>query len=194
MPFLPYQTGWIEVIAGPMFSGKSEELIRRVKRVMIAGQKVRVFKPLIDDRYHASDVVSHDGQRVQAEPLQNSAEILDALVEQKDLKVIAVDEAQFFDLELPAVLERAAQGGVRVIVAGLDMDFRGEPFGPMPALLARAEFVEKLSAVCVQCGRSATRTQRLINGEPARYDDAVILVGAKEAYEPRCRACHVVKR
>ncbi len=177
-----------------MFSGKSEELIRRVKRVMIAGQKVRVFKPLIDDRYHASDVVSHDGQRVQAEPLQNSAEILDALVEQKDLKVIAVDEAQFFDLELPAVLERAAQGGVRVIVAGLDMDFRGEPFGPMPALLARAEFVEKLSAVCVQCGRSATRTQRLINGEPARYDDAVILVGAKEAYEPRCRACHVVKR
>jgi len=194
VPFLPYQTGWIEVIAGPMFSGKSEELIRRVKRVMIAGQKVRVFKPLIDDRYHASDVVSHDGQRVQAEPLQNSAEILDALVEQKDLKVIAVDEAQFFDLELPAVLERAAQGGVRVIVAGLDMDFRGEPFGPMPALLARAEFVEKLSAVCVQCGRSATRTQRLINGEPARYDDAVILVGAKEAYEPRCRACHVVKR
>ena len=193
MPFLPYQTGWIEVIAGPMFSGKSEELIRRVKRVMIAGQKVRVFKPRLDDRYHKTDVVSHDGQRVEAEPVADAAELLARVEANGPVQVVAVDEAQFFDAALPDALERLADQGVRVIVVGLDLDFRGEPFGPMPQLLARAEFVEKLSAVCVRCGRSATRTQRLIDGEPARASDPVILVGAKEAYEPRCRGCHALR-
>ncbi len=193
MPFLPYQTGWIEVIAGPMFSGKSEELIRRVKRVMIAGQRVRVFKPRLDDRYHKTDVVSHDGQRVEAESVADSAELLELAQANGPLQIVAVDEAQFFDGGLPDVLESLADSGIRVIVAGLDLDFRGEPFGPMPELLARAEFVEKLSAVCVRCGHSATRTQRLINGEPARRNDPVILVGAKDAYEPRCRGCHVLR-
>ena len=193
MPFLPYQSGWLEVIAGPMFSGKSEELIRRVKRVLIAGQKVRVFKPKLDDRYHASDVVSHDGERVRAEPVAGSSEMQSRL-QGEDVQVVAVDEAQFFDDGLPELLEELAANGVRVIVAGLDMDFRGEPFGVMPTLMARAEFVEKLSAVCVRCGRAATRTQRLVDGKPARYDEPVILVGAAEAYEPRCRACHEVLR
>ena len=193
MPFLPYQSGWLEVIAGPMFSGKSEELIRRVKRVLIAGQKVRVFKPRLDDRYHASDVVSHDGERVRAEPVAGSSEMRSRL-QGEDVQVVAVDEAQFFDDGLPELLEELAANGVRVIVAGLDMDFRGEPFGVMPTLMARAEFVEKLSAVCVRCGRAATRTQRLVDGKPARYDEPVILVGASEAYEPRCRACHEVPR
>ena len=193
MPFLPYQSGWLEVIAGPMFSGKSEELIRRVKRVLIAGQKVRVFKPRLDDRYHASDVVSHDGERVRAEPVAGSSEMRSRL-QGEDVQVVAVDEAQFFDDGLPELLEELAANGVRVIVAGLDMDFRGEPFGVMPTLMARAEFVEKLSAVCVRCGRAATRTQRLVDGKPARYDEPVILVGAAEAYEPRCRACHEVPR
>ncbi|WP_457637245.1 thymidine kinase [Oceanithermus sp.] len=193
MPFLPYQPGWIEVITGPMFSGKSEELIRRVKRVLIAGQKVRVFKPRLDDRYDASDVVSHDGERVRAEPVADSAELRSRLEGEKP-QVVAVDEAQFFDDGLPGLLEELASQGIRVIVAGLDQDFRGEPFGIMPTLLAKAEFVEKLSAVCVRCGRAATRTQRLVNGKPARYDEPVILVGASEAYEPRCRACHEVPR
>lgn len=176
-----------------MFSGKSEELIRRVKRVLIAGQKVRVFKPRLDDRYDASDVVSHDGERVRAEPVADSAELRQRLAD-AEVQVVAVDEAQFFDEGLPDLLEELAGRGVRVIVAGLDQDFRGEPFGIMPVLLARAEFVEKLSAVCVRCGRAATRTQRLIDGKPARYDEPVILVGAAEAYEPRCRACHEVPR
>jgi len=193
VPFLPYQSGWLEVIAGPMFSGKSEELIRRVKRVLIAGQQVRVFKPRLDDRYDASDVVSHDGERVRAEPVADSAELRQRL-EGVSVQVVAVDEAQFFDEGLPDLLEELAERGVRVIVAGLDQDFRGEPFGVMPVLLARAEFVEKLSAVCVRCGRAATRTQRLIDGKPARYDEPVILVGAAEAYEPRCRSCHEVPR
>ena len=176
-----------------MFSGKSEELIRRVKRVLIAGQMVRVFKPRLDDRYDASDVVSHDGERVRAEPVADSAELRQRLAD-AEVQVVAVDEAQFFDEGLPDLLEELAGRGVRVIVAGLDQDFRGEPFGIMPVLLARAEFVEKLSAVCVRCGRAATRTQRLIDGKPARYDEPVILVGAAEAYEPRCRACHEVPR
>jgi len=193
VPFLPYQSGWLEVIVGPMFSGKSEELIRRVKRVLIAGQQVRVFKPRLDDRYDASDVVSHDGERVRAEPVADSAELRQRLAD-AEVQVVAVDEAQFFDEGLPDLLEELAGRGVRVIVAGLDQDFRGEPFGIMPVLLARAEFVEKLSAVCVRCGRAATRTQRLIDGKPARYDEPVILVGASEAYEPRCRACHEVPR
>jgi thymidine kinase len=185
-----HRQGWIEVIAGPMFSGKSEELIRRVRRALIARQRVLVFKPRLDNRYHESHVVSHDGKQVAAIPVESAAEMeahLDPLPQ-----VVAVDEAQFLDRGLLSLVERLAAQGVRVILAGLDLDFRGEPFGLMPELLARAEFVEKLSAICPRCGAPATRTQRLVNGKPARYSDPVILVGAEEHYEPRCRACHEV--
>jgi thymidine kinase len=190
MPPVMHRQGWIEVIAGPMFSGKSEELIRRVRRALIARQRVLVFKPRLDNRYHESHVVSHDGKQVAAIPVESAAEMeahLDPLPQ-----VVAVDEAQFLDRGLLSLVERLAAQGVRVILAGLDLDFRGEPFGLMPELLARAEFVEKLSAICPRCGASATRTQRLVNGKPARYSDPVILVGAEEHYEPRCRACHEV--
>lgn len=190
MPPILHRQGWIEVIAGPMFSGKSEELIRRVKRALIARQRVLVFKPRLDDRYHGAYVVSHDGERVEAIPVESAQEMeahLDPLPQ-----VVAVDEVQFLDRGLIPLVERLAQGGVRVILAGLDLDFRGEPFGLVPELLARAEFVEKLTAICQRCGAPATRTQRLVDGKPARYTDPVILVGAKERYEPRCRACHQV--
>lgn len=190
MPPVMHRQGWIEVIAGPMFSGKSEELIRRVRRALIARQRVLVFKPRLDNRYHASHVVSHDGKQVAAIPVESAAEMeahLDPLPQ-----VVAVDEVQFLDRGLLSLVERLAAQGVRVILAGLDLDFRGEPFGLMPELLARAEFVEKLSAICPRCGAPATRTQRLVNGKPARYSDPVILVGAEEHYEPRCRACHEV--
>jgi thymidine kinase len=190
MPPVMHRQGWIEVIAGPMFSGKSEELIRRVRRALIARQRVLVFKPRLDNRYHESHVVSHDGKQVAAIPVESAAEMeahLDPLPQ-----VVAVDEAQFLDRGLLSLVERLAAQGVRVILAGLDLDFRGEPFGLMPELLARAEFVEKLSAICPRCGAPATRTQRLVNGKPARYSDPVILVGAEEHYEPRCRACHEV--
>jgi thymidine kinase len=190
MPPVMHRQGWIEVIAGPMFSGKSEELIRRVRRALIARQRVLVFKPRLDNRYHESHVVSHDGKQVAAIPVESAAEMeahLDPLPQ-----VVAVDEAQFLDRGLLSLVERLAVQGVRVILAGLDLDFRGEPFGLMPELLARAEFVEKLSAICPRCGAPATRTQRLVNGKPARYSDPVILVGAEEHYEPRCRACHEV--
>jgi len=190
MPPVLHRQGWIEVIAGPMFSGKSEELIRRVRRALIARQRVLVFKPCLDRRYHESQVVSHDGQRVEALPVEGAAEMearLDPLPE-----VVAVDEVQFLDAGCVPLAERLARRGVRVILAGLDLDFRGEPFGIMPELLARAEFVDKLTAICARCGAPATRTQRLVNGSPARYADPVILVGAWEHYEPRCRACHEV--
>jgi len=193
MPHLPLHAGWIEVVVGPMFSGKSEELIRRVKRALIAGQTVMVFKPRLDDRYHASDVVSHDGKRIEALSVADSSELSRNLPNPLP-EVVAVDEAQFFDPGLVKLLLELAQQGVRVIVGGLDMDFRAEPFGIMPELLARAEYVEKLTAVCPVCGAPATRTQRLVNGQPARFDDPVILGGAHEAYEPRCRKCHVVVR
>ena len=191
MPHLPLHDGWIEVVVGPMFSGKSEELIRRVKRALIANQRVLVFKPRLDDRYHASDVVSHDGKRTEALAVRSSQEIGPYLSSHLP-QVVAVDEAQFFDIGLIPLVLQLAQQGVRVIVAGLDMDFRGEPFGLMPELLSRADYVEKLTAVCPRCGAPASRTQRLVNGAPARFDDPVILVGASEAYEPRCRKCHMV--
>ena len=193
MPYLPWYPGWLEAIVGPMFSGKSEELIRRVKRALIASQRVQVFKPRLDNRYHASDVVSHDGTRVEAVAVADSRE-LRARLQDPLPQVVAVDEVQFFDAGLVELVMALTEQGVRVIVAGLDLDFRGEPFGIIPELLARAEWVEKLSAVCPRCGRAATRTQRLVNGKPARYDDPVILVGANEVYEPRCRGCHTVVR
>lgn len=188
--FHPHSGGWIEVVCGSMFSGKTEELIRRVKRATIARQKVQVFKPIIDTRYNVEKVSSHNGMQFDAQPVPRAADILALVAE--DTEVVAVDEVQFFDWEISDVCAELARRGKRVIAAGLDTDFRGEPFGPMPLLMAEAELVEKLQAICVQCGATASRTQRLINGRPAKYDDPVIMVGAAEVYEARCRACHEV--
>lgn len=184
------QKGWIEVICGPMFAGKSEELIRRVKTLSYAHQKIVAFKPAIDNRYDKSAIASHDGEKYQAFAIKSAEDIL-PLVE-SDVQVVAIDEVQFFKDNIVSICESLADRGVRVIVAGLDTDFRGEPFGVMPLLLARAEFVTKLSAACTVCGCAATRTQRLVDGKPANYDDPIILVGAKESYEARCRKHHIV--
>lgn len=175
-----------------MFSGKSEELIRRVKRASIARQKIQVFAHRLDTRYGEAQVASHSGAKLVAIPVQNAQQI--AELAEPDTQVIAVDEAQFFDWTIADVANALAARGVRVILAGLDTDFRGEPFGPMPLLMAQAEDVEKLNAICVVCGRPASRTQRLVNGEPAYYDDPVVAVGASEMYEARCRQHHNVPR
>ena len=185
-----YHSGWIETITGSMFRGKSEELIRRLRRGVYAKQKVIVFKPAIDDRYHKEKVVSHDGNEIEAINISTSREILNQDLD--DVDVIGIDEVQFFDGEIVNIVEQLAKNGHRVVVAGLDMDFRGEPFEPMPKLLAVSEQVTKLQAVCAVCGSPSSRTQRLINGEPAKIDDPIILVGANESYEPRCRAHHIV--
>ncbi len=188
---MKHHRGRIEVICGSMFSGKSEELIRRVRRAEIARQTVQVFKPSIDNRYGLDSVNSHDGRATQAIAIERAEQILDFLNE--DTTVVAIDEAQFFDEALVDVCRLLAdRRGIRVIVAGLDLDFRGEPFGPMPILIAQAEQVDKLHAICVVCGEEASRSQRLINGQPAHYNDPVILIGAKESYEARCRHCHEV--
>jgi thymidine kinase len=184
--------GWIEVICGSMFSGKSEELIRRVKRAEIARLKVQVFKPLMDTRYGQDRVSSHSGIHTMALAVAHAKDILQQT--SPDTDVIAIDEVQFFDWDITDVCDELAEQGKRVIVAGLDMDFRGEPFGPMPLLMALAEEVEKLHAICMVCGAPATRTQRLINDEPANYEDPVILVGASESYQARCRKHHEVPR
>lgn len=185
-----YAGGWVEVVCGSMFSGKTEELIRRIKRAHIARQKVQVFKPLIDIRYSAGQVASHNGALHAAVPVSSSDEI-ESLVE-LDTTVVAIDEAQFFDAGVVDLCQRLARRGVRVVAAGLDLDFRGEPFGPMPQLMAEAEMVDKLQAICVVCGAPASRTQRLIDGMPANYNDPIIMVGAQENYEARCRHCHDV--
>ncbi|MFS0881873.1 thymidine kinase [Metabacillus niabensis] len=184
------QSGWLEVICGSMFSGKSEELIRRVRRAQFAKQEVKVFKPAIDNRYSEEEVVSHNGTAIISKPIKSSKEIFDHISENTDL--IAVDEVQFFDEDICHVLTLLANQGYRVIAAGLDQDFRGEPFSVVPQLMAVAELVTKLQAVCSVCGSPASRTQRLINGKPASYDDPIILVGASESYEPRCRHHHEV--
>ncbi len=184
-------SGWIEVICGSMFSGKTEELIRRVRRAQIARQKVQVFKPAMDTRYAKREVTSHNGMQIEAVPVESTAQ-MQTMIE-PDTDVIALDEAQFFEDDVVPLCEKLADQGTRVIVAGLDMDFRGEPFGPMPTLMSRAERVDKLQAICVVCGRPASRTQRLIDGQPAAYDDPIILVGASEVYEARCRGCHQVR-
>ncbi|MBI1801555.1 MAG: thymidine kinase [Chloroflexi bacterium] len=184
--------GWIELICGGMFSGKSEELIRRVKRAEIARQRVQVFKPSLDTRFEKGQVSSHSGAHMNAVTVQKAADIL-ALVE-PGTDVVAIDEVQFFDAQVAEVCSLLAERGKRVIIAGLDLDFRGEPFGPMPLLMAQSEEVEKLHAICMVCGAPATRTQRLINDQPASYFDPVILVGASEAYQARCRRHHVVPR
>ena len=175
-----------------MFSGKSEELIRRVKRAIIARRSVQVFKPAIDDRYGAQLVRSHDGDEFIALPVRTAADITSALG--PETSVVGIDEVQFFDDGVVDVVRALVASGRRVICAGLDLDFRGEPFGPVPVLLALAERVDKLEAICVVCGEPATRTQRIVNGIPAFYDDPLIVIGAQEAYEARCRSCHAVPR
>jgi len=184
--------GSIEVVCGSMFSGKTEELIRRLVRATIAKQKVQVFKPSIDIRYTEEKVASHAGSTFEAISVEKAADIHGKL--EKDTTVVGIDEAQFFDAEVVDIAKELAEKDIRVIVAGLDMDFRGEPFGSMPALMAEAEDVLKLHAICMVCGNNASRTQRLVNGSPARYDDSVVIVGAAELYEARCRKHHEVPR
>ncbi|GAA0320146.1 thymidine kinase [Bacillus carboniphilus] len=188
--FVVKQSGWIEVICGSMFSGKSEELIKRVRKAQFAKETVAVFKPAIDNRYSEVAVVSHNGTQVQAISVTSPSDILSRVDANVDL--VAIDEVQFLDQEIVDVVQQLANQGHRVVLAGLDQDFRGEPFGPMPQLLAVAELVTKLHAVCSVCGSPASRTQRLIDGQPAHYNDPVIQVGAAESYEPRCRHHHQV--
>jgi thymidine kinase len=185
--------GWIEVICGVMFSGKSEELIRRVRRAIIAKRSVQVFKSHLDERYAGIyHISSHDGRSVEAVPVDSATQIAQRI--EPSTQVVAIDEAQFLDGGIVPLATTLAERGVRVIVAGTDTDFRGEPFGPMPQLLAVAEVVDKLHAICVLCGNPASRNQRLIEGRPARYDSPIIMVGGEESYEARCRGCHRVPR
>lgn len=185
----PSQGGWLEVVCGPMFSGKSEELIRRLRRAEIAGLRVVMVKPQIDDRFDTQHVVSHSGARMKALGVDSSATVRQLAA---GAQVLGVDEVQFLDLGVVGVCIDLADSGMRVIAAGLDSDFRGEPFGPMPELLARADIVDKLQAVCHRCGGAATRTQRLVDGKPAPVDGKTVQVGARDAYEARCRGCHEV--
>lgn len=172
--------GWIEVICGSMFSGKTEELIRRLKRVKIANLRVEIFKPTIDTRYDETNVVSHDANAIQSTPVENSQQIL---LMANDVDVVGIDEAQFFDAEIANVCETLAAKGIRVIVAGLDMDYLGNPFGQMPSLLAKADYITKLHAICVKCGNIANISYRKTSQE------GQVLVGEKDIYEPRCRVC-----
>ena len=182
--------GSVEIITGSMFCGKTDEMIRRLRRAAIARQKVQVFKPAIDIRYDDVKVVSHAGSQFDATPIESSADIRANL--DPDTTVVAIDEAQFIDDGIIDLVNELAEKGLRVIVGGLDLDFRGEPFGSMPVLISQAEHVDKLHAICMVCGEDASRTQRLVNGEPANYHDPVVIVGADEMYEARCRKCHQV--
>lgn len=184
--------GWIEVISGPMFAGKSEELLRRINRLRYAKKNFLVFKPKIDDRYSEDEVVSHEKKSYKAHSISKGIDILKYVT--RDLEVVCIDEVQFFDEGIIDVIETLANRGVRVICAGLDTDFKADPFPVMASLLARAEIVTKLTAICAVCGKDATRTQRLVDGKPARADGPIVLVGASESYEPRCRHCHQVER
>ncbi|MBN3491098.1 thymidine kinase [Acholeplasma equirhinis] len=186
-----YKNGFIEVVCGPMFAGKTEELIRRARRLRYAKQVYQVFKPVIDNRYSTKgEIVSHNLLTENAILIENSSDILEKLLPNVD--AVIIDEAQFLDKGIVKIADQLADRGIRVIVGGLDRDFKGEPFGPMPELLAIAEFVTKLTAICVKTGQPATRTQRIIDGHPASYDDPIIVVGASEAYEPRSRHAHEV--
>lgn len=186
----PLFGGWIEVICGPMFAGKTEELIRRIRRLEYAKKNVIVFKPTIDDRYAVDEIVSHNKTKAKSININTSKDILKHI--SPDTHCIVVDEAQFLDDDIVDVIQYLADKGIRVIIGGLDTNFKGEPFGPMPKILAVAEFVTKLTAICVRSGQPATRTQRLINGKPASYNDPIVLVGASESYEPRARDYHEV--
>ena len=185
--------GWIECICGSMFSGKSEELLRRIKRGVIAKQKVLLFKPSIDNRYDENRVSTHNGNSYDSISIEKSSDILNFV---KDTKydIIGIDDIRFFDNDIVKIINKLADDGIRVIVAGLDMDFKAEPFHPMPEIMAISEMVTKLHAVCNKCGKEASRSQRLINGKPAKYDDPVVVIGASESYEARCRHCHEIER
>ncbi len=176
--------GWIEVIVGSMFSGKTEELIRRIKRAKIAKLNVEIFKPLIDIRYDEENVVSHDRSAIQSTPVESATQIM---LMANDVQVVGIDEAQFFDNDLPGVCNHLANSGIRVIVAGLDMDFKGKPFGPMPELLAIAENVTKVHAICMNCGNLAQFSHRTID------EDKLVMLGETESYEPLCRKCYLEK-
>jgi thymidine kinase len=189
---MKHHAGSVEVICGSMFCGKTDELIRRLRRATIARQKVQVFKPAIDNRYEVMKVASHAGSVFEATPIRNARQILEKI--ESTTTVVGIDEAQFLDEEIISIVDKLAKDGIRVIVAGLDLNFKGEPFGSMPILMARAEQVDKLQAICMVCGEPASRTQRLVNGKPARFDDPVIIVGASEMYEARCREHHEVPR
>ena len=189
---MKHHTGSIEVVTGSMFSGKTDELIRRLRRATIARQKVQVFKPSIDNRYNVDKVTSHAGTVFNALPVSCSDDIHRFL--DPDTSVVGIDEAQFFDTGVVGVAQALAARGIRVLVAGLDTDFRGEPFGCMPVLMAVAERVDKLQAICMVCGEPASRTQRLVNNRPAYYDDPIVIVGASEMYEARCRQHHEIPR
>jgi thymidine kinase len=182
--------GHIEVITGSMFSGKTEELIRRITRAELAGQEIQVYKPEIDDRYGETEIGSHDGRSWEAEVVDGGD--MESLRE-ADADIIAIDEANFFEQTLVETSHELADSGKRVIISGIDQNFRGEPFRPLPELMAAAEYVEKLRAICARCGKPATRNQRLIDGEPAHIDDPEVLVGAEETYEARCRDCHELR-
>lgn len=173
--------GWIEVICGSMFSGKTEELIRRLKRAQFAKQKVEIFKPEIDTRYAETEVVSHDANAIQSTPVPNSSNIL---ILADDVEVVGIDEAQFFDMGLVDVCNQLANSGIRVIIAGLDMDYLGKPFGPIPDLLATAEYVTKVHAICMKCGELANHSHRFMQ------EDGLVVLGEKENYEPLCRTCY----
>ena len=189
---MKHHRGRLEVITGPMFCGKTDELLRRLRRAIIAKQKIQVFKPGFDIRYSSEKVTSHAGNEYNAYPVENISDVPTLLHD--EVTLVAIDEAQFFGDEIVDVIQALVDTGIRVIVAGLDMDFRGEPFGQMPVLLAQAEIVDKLHAICMVCGEQATRTQRLVDGSPAYYDDPIIIVGASEMYEARCRIHHQVPR
>ncbi|MGV8025303.1 MAG: thymidine kinase [Anaerolineaceae bacterium] len=189
---MDHNSGWLEVICGSMFSGKTEEMIRRLRRAVIAKQKVQVFKPKIDNRYDEQKVTSHAGIDFEAIPITSSEELLQNLKD--DTTVVGIDETQFLDEKIISVVEKMVKRGIRVIATGLDMDFRGEPFGCMPVLMAKAEKVDKVQAICMVCGEPASRTQRLVDGKPAYYDDPIVIVGAAEMYEARCRKHHLVPR
>lgn len=178
----PRGGGWIEVICGSMFSGKTEELIRRLKRAKIARQRVEIYKPAIDTRYDKEDVVSHDESTIKSTPVQAASQIL---LFANDVDVVGIDEAQFFDNELSSVCNLLANEGVRVIVAGLDMDYQGKPFGPIPTLLATAEYVTKVHAICIKCGNLAHYSNRIVK------DDNLVVLGETESYEPLCRKCFI---
>ena len=191
-PVMIHHSGRVEVICGSMFCGKTEGLIRRVRRAVIARQTVQVFKHSLDTRYDEVRVISHSGQNIEATPVRAASDLLRMV--RDGTTVVAIDEVQFFESDIVQVVDALAERSLRVIVAGLDTDFRGEPFGAIPTLMCSAEEVVKLQAICMVCGNPACRRQRRVNGQPARYDDPVILVGAEDAYEPRCRQHHVIAR
>lgn len=185
-----YKEGFVEVISGCMFAGKTEELLRRIRVLSYGKQRIQLFKPLIDNRYDEKMVVSHAGSIAESVQIAKALDILDYI--DNTSEIVAIDEVQFFDEDIVKVVDHLANSGIRVMVAGLDLDFRGEPFGVMPVLITQAEFVVKLTAICTKCGAPGTRSQRNIDGRPADYYDPIIMVGASESYEAVCRHCHVV--